>query len=271
MKIDSAASAAKPARGMKLLVRQWKRTKRENVLLLIMLCLIAAIVVFKVFVDPAMTELSSREERLASLRAEAAEMRAKIAGAERSKTEYEQTKQIYDDCRLMLAAPMDEEMLDTTITQLLLRSGYEPRTLKMSALRSEVISFYDPAKSRTDAADAGEDVGSETERETEPTAGGVSDGNGETDATVLLYGIEIDAVGGQDDFLRLLGEMRGLTALKLASYRIEDPRARKGSPRSDLSGGAPSESVAKMRFEIYVFDESMFGTPDGEERAAETG
>ncbi|MDR1027947.1 MAG: hypothetical protein LBL63_00825 [Clostridiales Family XIII bacterium] len=274
-----------------------RRTKREMFLLSLLIAVVVIVAFLRFLLLPMMDELSARRDRVEELGAREAEMRAEIATAKDSREQYDQSASIFDGYRLMLAAPMDKELLDTTITQLLLRSGYEPQTLKLSDLRDETITFYKPEKSEASlyaepaegtvesenpADKTGEEADETGDAETDADGNGdaetSADGSGyeetgapagsnivsepeASDARVLSYTIEAEVLGGRECLYRLIEELRGLTAIKLASYRIDNPRTPSGD-RDGRSSATARENVATLRFDIYVFDEVIFEAND---------
>ncbi|MDR3305837.1 MAG: hypothetical protein LBS85_07450 [Clostridiales Family XIII bacterium] len=160
----AAAPAKKPGAFGRLSKRE-----RTMIAVLVILVVLGALGYFVAY--PALQNYTALTADLETLQSKEMEYRNQIAQTPAYQKQYDEAKAKYDKYLTLFYTPMDPEMIDATITSMLLECNLSPTSLSMVPLQSEAVPVYvpvalvpDPVPPQTESSAGGSPA--------EPAAGG---------------------------------------------------------------------------------------------------
>ncbi|MCC7571039.1 hypothetical protein KO465_06910 [Candidatus Micrarchaeota archaeon] len=232
-----------------------KLTKREKVLIYIMICvLILALGVFFV-IKPAVSWKSSVDSKYEKTKLQKMEMETTISQKQTAKSEIKEYEKKIKKMQSKFLEPMTNDEIDIKITGLIEKSGMTPQSLQIGASDSGVGAFGETDE--TVGTDGTEQQGSETvdgsgtdmeqSPENNQEISQEPENVPETGGNVTVNSVTVSAGGGLVSFIKLLALVQEEPGIRVSSFSIQ-----MGGVSEDVIGATSSGTfTAQIVFELY--------------------
>ena len=225
-----------------------KLTKREKVLIYIMICvLILALGVFFV-IKPAVSWKSSVDSKYEKTKLQKMEMETTISQKQTAKSEIKEYEKKIKKMQSKFLEPMTNDEIDIKITGLIEKSGMTPQSLQIGASDSGVGAFGETDE--TVGTDGTEQQGSETVDGSGTDMEQSPENNQEISQepeNVPETGGKVSAGGGLVSFIKLLALVQEEPGIRVSSFSIQ-----MGGVSEDVIGATSSGTfTAQIVFELY--------------------
>ncbi len=232
-----------------------KLTKREKVLIYIMICvLILALGVFFV-IKPAASWNSSVNSKYEKIKLQKMEMETTISQKQTAKGEIKEYEKKIKNMKSKFLEPMTNDEIDVKITGLIEQSGMTPQSLQIGASDSGIGSFgetdeivgYEGTEEQGSETVGGSDTDMEQSVENNE---GVSEEPGsvtQTDGNITVNSVTVSAGGGLISFIKLLALVQEEPGIRVSSFSIQ-----MGGVSEEVIGVTASGTfAAQIVFELY--------------------
>jgi hypothetical protein len=225
-----------------------KRLKSGEISMLFTLVIVAvaALTIYYVLF-PMYTNLAVLEKENEALRIEESNMRTQIDLATGFQEMYDEARADYVKYIAMFYGPMEPELIDDRITNMMISHEMTPTSLSMTNLTVEGVPPYMVEELRTNPVPAPPNEGGEGPvADTSGTAGTADESNSapqEFNDYAFVYTVSVSANGKRDNLYTFLAQVYPMTAMEVVNFTFSD---------TDEKGSLVVGTI-NMTLKLYVF------------------